>query len=209
MRSGSSWARGSSAVRSPLFLVSITGVLETNRALAPGATSLEDAASDADQLAAEAIASSTRRASESDFQDFTAWRSEFGLDPLPATPQTVSAYLASLVREKPPRRDRRDAQAGRPESPTSSDRPGGEGQSVPIPKGREIRPVAALDAWIPGSGHHHGPNKSGNVQPRPTERAGFREHAEGEAGRRRLRSRRVLRTLGSSRVRHSSAPSRA
>jgi hypothetical protein len=41
--------------------------------LTPGATSLGDAASDADQLAAEAIASSTRRASESDFQDFTAW----------------------------------------------------------------------------------------------------------------------------------------
>jgi hypothetical protein len=47
--------------------------------LTPGATSLGDAASDADQLAAEAIASSTRRASESDFQDFTAWCSEFGL----------------------------------------------------------------------------------------------------------------------------------
>jgi hypothetical protein len=35
---------------------------------------------------------------ESDF--FTAWCSEFGLDPLPATPDTVRAYLASLVREK-------------------------------------------------------------------------------------------------------------
>jgi hypothetical protein len=40
----------------------------------PGAAYLEQAASDADQLAAEAIASSTRPAYESDF--FTAWCSE-------------------------------------------------------------------------------------------------------------------------------------
>jgi hypothetical protein len=52
---------------------SITVCSETGRAiepLTPGAAYLEQAASDADQLAAEAIASSTRAAYESDFRDF-------------------------------------------------------------------------------------------------------------------------------------------
>jgi hypothetical protein len=60
--------------------------------LTPGAAYLEQAALDADQLAAEAIASSTRAAYESDFRDFTARCDEFGLDPLPATLETVRAY---------------------------------------------------------------------------------------------------------------------
>ena len=230
--------------------------------LTPGEAYLEQAVSGADQLAAEAI-TSARAAYESDFRDFTAWCSEFGLDPLPATPDTVRAYLASLAREKHKAstiRRRRAAiaathrQAGH-ESPTSSEavkvlssginraigtatrqatpltadilakviaaidlstkrglrgramlaigfagafrrselvgidlehiarhREGivvtlpqsktdqeGTGQSVPIPKGREIRPVAALDAWIQAAGITTGPifrhvDKSGQVQ---------------------------------------------
>src|SRR5215218_9659099 len=58
---------------------------------------LERAAALASSYAQAASAEATERAYGADFTDFSAWCDPLGLKPLPATPETVSAYLASLA----------------------------------------------------------------------------------------------------------------
>ena len=52
----------------------------------------------ADAIAARSRASATIKAYRSDLRDFSAWcASQGALEPLPAIPETVSAYLAHLA----------------------------------------------------------------------------------------------------------------
>lgn len=57
--------------------------------------------------AREAMAAATRRAYAADWNDFTAWCAALGWTPLPATPQVVAAYLASLAATHAPATIRR------------------------------------------------------------------------------------------------------
>ncbi len=61
------------------------------------ATPLEDLVERANVYAADARASSTRRAYLTDFRAFEAWCARQCLTPLPATPGTVSVYLSTLA----------------------------------------------------------------------------------------------------------------
>ena len=44
-----------------------------------------------------ADAPETRRAYATDWRDFTAWCAKTGLDPLPAAPETIAAFLAAAA----------------------------------------------------------------------------------------------------------------
>lgn len=61
---------------------------------------LTDALNAAREFALSEKADATRRAYASDFADFVAWCEGFDLEPLPAAPATVAAYLAALVDRK-------------------------------------------------------------------------------------------------------------
>jgi site-specific recombinase XerD len=58
---------------------------------------LDRGAALANSYAQAASAQTTERAYGADFADFAAWCDPLGLEPLPATPETVSAYLAALA----------------------------------------------------------------------------------------------------------------
>lgn len=66
-------------------------------ALPSAATSLVVLADQARDYAGQAKAANTLRAYRSDWGDFTAWCGAHGLEPLPASPETVALYLAALV----------------------------------------------------------------------------------------------------------------
>lgn len=57
-------------------------------------------ADQARQFAADAKAAATRRAYRSDWQGFTAWCSQHGVEALPAAPQIVAAYAAYMAVER-------------------------------------------------------------------------------------------------------------
>lgn len=59
---------------------------------------IETLRADATAYAASAVAGNTRRAYNSDFNQFSVWCDQHGLCPLPAAPATVSAYLTNLAR---------------------------------------------------------------------------------------------------------------
>jgi site-specific recombinase XerD len=59
---------------------------------------LREAASAASDFARASKSAATRRAYQTDAADFAAWCERHGLEPLPATVDTVAAYLASLAR---------------------------------------------------------------------------------------------------------------
>src|SRR5215207_1231138 len=58
---------------------------------------LDRAVALANSYAQAASAQATERAYGADFADFAAWCEPLGLEALPATPETVSAYLAALA----------------------------------------------------------------------------------------------------------------
>ena len=60
--------------------------------------SLEEAAGAAGDFARASKSAATRRAYQTDAADFAAWCERYNLEPLPATVDTVAAYLASLAR---------------------------------------------------------------------------------------------------------------
>lgn len=59
--------------------------------------SLEQAAGAASAFVQASKSAATRKAYQADARDFSAWCQRHGLDPLPATVDTVAAYLASLA----------------------------------------------------------------------------------------------------------------
>ena len=59
---------------------------------------LREAASAATDFARASKSEATRRAYQTDAADFAAWCERHSLEPLPATVDTVAAYLASLAR---------------------------------------------------------------------------------------------------------------
>ena len=70
----------------------------------PGPQSLGPLAADhqaARRFAAAARSSATLRAYRSDWADFSSWCAERGLVPMPATPETVSLYIASRAEAGP------------------------------------------------------------------------------------------------------------
>jgi site-specific recombinase XerD len=60
--------------------------------------SLEEASTAAADFARASKSDATRRAYQADAANFVAWCAQHGLEPLPATVDTVAAYLASLAR---------------------------------------------------------------------------------------------------------------
>src|SRR6187399_88753 len=68
------------------------------RADRPGPTSAGAAALEAAQaLARRSAAPATLRAYRADWQHFSRWCTDAGFVPVPATPEVVGAYLASLA----------------------------------------------------------------------------------------------------------------
>jgi site-specific recombinase XerD len=64
----------------------------------PAVVSLEEAVGAAADFARASKSATTRRAYQTDAADFAAWCQRQGLEPLPATVDTVADYLASLAR---------------------------------------------------------------------------------------------------------------
>ena len=71
-------------------------LIQLGRSL-PALRSLDEAEASASNFAKASKAAATVRAYRSDAQDFTAWCARHGLEPLPASVETVTAYLASLA----------------------------------------------------------------------------------------------------------------
>ena len=63
----------------------------------PIVVSLSEAAGAASDFASASKSAATRRAYQTDAADFAAWCGRHGLEPLPASVDTVAAYLASLA----------------------------------------------------------------------------------------------------------------
>ena len=62
------------------------------------AVALQEATTAASDFARASKSSATRRAYQTDAADFTAWCESHGLEPLPASVDTIAAYLASLAK---------------------------------------------------------------------------------------------------------------
>nr|WP_247506035.1 site-specific integrase [Bradyrhizobium sp. 1] len=122
--------------------------------------------------------SNTRKGYATDWADFTAWCGQVSEDPLPALPAVVARYLAQLADggRKSSTIQRRVAairsahKAANFEPPTNSEgvkatmRLGhsksdqeGRGTELPVPNGKKLRPVEALDAWLAAAKITSGP----------------------------------------------------
>jgi site-specific recombinase XerD len=70
-----------------------------DRSLAPLQVELGDLADQARDFMSQAKASNTLKAYQSDWRDFSAWCTQQGASPLPASPELVVLYLTGLIKE--------------------------------------------------------------------------------------------------------------
>jgi hypothetical protein len=66
--------------------------------VSPAVVSLEEASTAASDFANASKSAATRRAYQADAADFAAWCQRHRVEPLPASADTVAAYLAALAR---------------------------------------------------------------------------------------------------------------